>query len=182
MDTELSCEVADLVALMRAGDLTALDRFSRCYGTRLIAVARQSCRLHDDAEDAVQDALVEAGRSLDTYRGEGSPLAWLSTLVVRRCHRLGRGRRNDPGLHVADVEVPCACHDPEVQAEHGELAERLGTALLALPETDRFAVMLANEGYSGPEIAAELGLSADGVRGRLKRARSRLREQLADLA
>jgi RNA polymerase sigma-70 factor (ECF subfamily) len=183
MATEpFACDADALIALMRAGDLRALDRFSRCFGPRLLAIARQSCRAHDDAEDAVQDALIEAGRTLDAYRGDGSPLAWLSTIVVRRCHRLGRGRRHDPALHVDGVELVCACDDPERQTERTELGEQLSAALMALPETDRFAVMLAHDGWSGPEIAEELGLTPDGVRGRLKRARASLRAALRDLA
>ena len=175
-----ACDPSDLVALMRSGDLEALDRFSRCYGPRLVSVARKSCRLEIDAEDAVQDAMVEAARTMESYRGEGSPLAWLSTLVVRRCNRLGRGQKNDPTLHTVDAELSCSCHGPEGLAEHAELAQRLSSALLALSETDRLAVMLANEGFTGPEIADELGLSANAVRGRLKRSRAVLRESLAD--
>ncbi|MCB9679765.1 MAG: sigma-70 family RNA polymerase sigma factor [Alphaproteobacteria bacterium] len=175
------CDSRSVVALMRDGDLRALDAFSRCYGARLVAVARSSCRLADDAEDAVQDAMVEAARSMDRYRGEGSPLAWLSALVVHRCHRIDRGQRNDPALHVRDLDTACHCHTPEGRAEHAELEERLTAALLALDPTDRLAVMLADEGHTGPEIASELGLTANAVRSRLKRARSRLRSDLADL-
>lgn len=178
MDADL-CDTADLIALMRAGDLVALDRFNRCYGARLIAVAKQRCRLTDDAEDAVQDALIEAGRTMTSYRGEGTPVAWLSTLVARRCGRLGRGLRNDPSLHVGSVELACTCDDPEVQAQDAELGERLSRALAKLTATDRFAVMLADQGLTGPEIAAELGITANAVRGRLKRSRATLRLELA---
>jgi RNA polymerase sigma-70 factor (ECF subfamily) len=179
MDADF-CDTTHLAALMRAGDLAALERFSRCYGARLIAVARRSCRGVDDAEDAVQDALMEASRTMESYRGEGSPLAWMSTLVVRRCGRMGRGRRNDPALHVPDVDVVCGCTSPEIQASDRVMGERLSAALLSLSETDRYAVMLADQGYTGPEIAEELGLTPNAVRGRLKRSRAALRGMLAD--
>ncbi|MCA9566237.1 MAG: sigma-70 family RNA polymerase sigma factor [Myxococcales bacterium] len=176
MDTE--CDVDVLAGLMLAGDARALERCARCYGERLVAVARSSCRLADDAEDAVQDALLEAARSMDGYRGEGSPLAWLSSLVVHRCHRLGRGRRHDPALHVRDVEVACGCASPEGQAFHSALGRRIGEALVALDPCDRAVVVLAHEGFTGPEIAERLDLTPDAVRSRLKRARQRLRDDL----
>lgn len=174
------CDVETLGELMRSGDPAALDRFSRCYGERLVAIARQSCRIADDAEDAVQDALVEAGRSMTAYRGEGSPLAWLSTLVVRRCHRLGRGLRHE-AHHDTDVEIACSCHSPEGQAQHAELARRISQALVDLDPTDRAAVILAHEGHTGPEIGAHLDLTPNAVRSRLKRARHQLRVDLSDL-
>jgi DNA-directed RNA polymerase specialized sigma24 family protein len=49
---------------MQAGDIAALDRFAREHGARLLAVARRACRSRDDAEDAVQQALVHASTSM----------------------------------------------------------------------------------------------------------------------
>ena len=59
--------------------------------------------------------------------------------------------------------------------------ERLGV-LLALPATDRAVLLLAEaEGWTGPEIAAELGASPNAVRTRLSRARRAVRERLDGL-
>ena len=93
---------------------------------------------------------------------------------------MGRGRRNDPALHVRDLEVRCSCRSPEEEVAHRQLARQLAEALETLPELDRAVVLLADEGLTGPQIAETLGLSADAVRGRLKRARRRLRERLAE--
>src|ERR1041385_8400218 len=89
-------DVVELKRLMQAGDVSALDTLARAYGPRLLAVARRHCRLAADAEDAVQLALVNAARSMTSFRGEGSPLSWLSTLVARGCARIDRDRSNDP--------------------------------------------------------------------------------------
>lgn len=179
MDT---CDTHAIAQLMRTEDPVALERVTRCYGARLLSIARQACRLTDDAEDAVQDALIEAANGMGSYRGEGSPLSWLSTLVVRRCHRIDRRKRNDPTLHVRDQVTACSCHTPEGNAQQRELAERRAQALQALEPLDRSIVVLAHDGGTGPQIAAELGLTANAVRSRLKRARRRLRTALDDVA
>ena len=169
----------DLIALMHAGDAAALDRLARSSGPRLLAVARRCCRSPHDVEDAVQQALVQARTSMRGYRAEGSPVAWLSTLVARSCFRINRQAHNDPRRTTHDDVEPCACDTPEAQAERAELAAQLGAALMVLTRTDRLAFLLAAEGASSAEIAARFGLSHDAVRSRLKRARKILRADLA---
>lgn len=180
----------DLLRLMQAGDAVALDHLARAYGPRLLAVAHRCCRSRHDAEDAVQQALVKATTSMTGYRGEGSPVAWLSTLVARTCFRFNQEAHNDPQRTVhsddgADVvgettEQRC-CDDPEVRATQRQLADRLGLALMALSRTDRLAFLLAAEGATSMEIGERFGLSGDAVRSRLKRARKMLRAALMDL-
>ena len=164
-----------LLAMMQAGDLMALDRIAREYGARLIRVALRCCRSADDAEDAVQTAMLAASRSMGSYRGEGSPIAWISTLVARSCYRMNE-RKPPP----EDLDRPCACRDPEVAAEHRQLGERLGDALMELSRTDRLIVVLASEGWTGPEIAGQFDMTPNAVRSRLKRARATLRTRLGD--
>lgn len=174
-----TCDSESLLLLMRAGDIQALDRLSTCYGPRLASVARRRCRRPEDAEDAVQLALLEAGRARARWAGVRDPLAWLATLVSRSCGRLNRGAANDPDRHNADVELPCTCASPEAQAADHELGEQISRGLARLSRTDRVVLLLAAEGWTGPEIATELGLSADAVRSRLKRARRSVAESLA---
>jgi RNA polymerase sigma-70 factor (ECF subfamily) len=161
---------------MHAGDAEALDRLARDYGPRLLAVARRCCRSSADAEDAVQQALLQASSAMRGYRGEGSPVAWLSTLVARSCFKLNRDPHNDPARTSHDVpEAPCGCDDPEERARTRELGERLGAALMTLGRIDRLVFLLAAEGWSTDELAAHFQLTGDAIRGRLKRARKILR-------
>lgn len=174
----LSCTTESLLRLMRAGDIAALDQLSICYGQRLAAVARRCCRRPDDAEDAVQQALLEAGRVRARWSGVRDPLAWLATLVSRSCGRLNRGMANDPSRHEDGVELPCACASPEAQAADHELGLRLSASLARLNRTDRVVLLLTAEGWTGPEIASELEISPDAVRSRLKRARQAVRADM----
>lgn len=169
-----------LLRLMQAGDLDALDTLVRTSGDRLLAVARRRCRCHDDAEDAVQQALLTASRAMTGFRGEGSPLAWLQTLVARTCYRMNERREHDDDGGSVD-DVPCGCDDAEVVAARHQLGTRLGDALMLLPRVDRLAFVLAAEGFSGREIAQRFALSEDAVRSRLKRARKILRAALRDV-
>jgi RNA polymerase sigma-70 factor (ECF subfamily) len=168
--------------MVKAGDVDALERITRCYGERLLAVGRRQCRDDDRAQDAVQDALLAAGEHLEDFRGDGSLEGWLVRMVANACHRMRRGRKNDPKLHSVLEEYdspPAADASPEEGALRGELAVALGDALLRLEPRDRALLLLADgEGWKGPELAESLNMTPGSLRTRLSRARKRLRDEL----
>lgn len=171
-----------LVRLMRAGDMEALDRITRCYGQTLATVGRRYCRSAIEAEDAVQDALVAAGQNLRSYRGEGSPEGWLVRMVINACRKMHRGQKNAPALHDALDEaapLPAAGANPEDVAARAQVAQALATALADLAPDDRALILLAEaEEWTAAEIADQLGSTPGAVRTRLSRIRARLRPML----
>lgn len=166
--------VSRLLTLMEAGDMRALDELARSYGARLLRLARRTCRRPSDAEDAVQQALLIAGAELKTFRGDGSPLSWLSTLVARSCYRLNERMdlERPSGLELGDNEA--------VPEEDASIAGLVSAALMNVSRTDRLAFLLSVEGLTAVEIAAQFGLSHDAIRSRLKRVRKVLRAALTD--
>jgi RNA polymerase sigma factor (sigma-70 family) len=177
-----ACNPDRLIELVRRGGSDALDRITRCYGERLIAAGRRHCRTSDEADDAVQEALLTAATHLGDFRGEGSLEGWLVRIVARACRRLGRGRKNDFALHDSDVVLAGDGESPEAGAAQKELAHLLDFALLELSAQDRLILLLAEvEDFTAPEIAAEVGLSPGAVRTRLTRLRERVRAVLEPL-
>ena len=177
------CDPSGLVELVRRGDVAALDAMTRCYGERLLAVGRRACRSEEEAEDAVQDALLAAGEHLTDFRADGSLEGWLVRMVANACSRMRRGRKNDPALHTTEAPLATRDPDPATAAERGELALALGNALLALSPQDRTILLLAEaEDWTAPEIATALQMTPGSVRTRLSRARARLREALPEWA
>jgi DNA-directed RNA polymerase specialized sigma24 family protein len=77
-DRDPVCDPDAIARLMYAGDLESLDRITRCYGDRLLAVGRRTCGCDDLAQDAVQDTLVIAAQRLRPFRGDGSLEGWAS--------------------------------------------------------------------------------------------------------
>ena len=166
-----------LAQLMRAGDIAALDQFAREFGPRLVRIATRCCRSPSDVDDAIQSAMLEASKSMQTYRGEGSPVAWLSTLVARSCYRMNA--HTTPAVETdVDNTLDCTCDDPAAVLERKRLGESLGDALMALPRSDRLMFVLASQGWTGPELAAQFGTTSDAIRSRLKRSRRTLQQAL----
>ena len=179
-----TCDPLAMARLIRQGDMDGLDRLTRCFGQRLLAVGRRHCANEDAAQDAVQDALTQAAASLTEFRGDGSVEGWLVRMVARACYRMRRGRKNNPAWHVAvqDAALADPAADPEAAAAQGHLASFLGDALFALPPVDRAILLMADaEGWKGPEIAEALDMTPEAVRARLSRVRRKLRRTLAPL-
>jgi RNA polymerase sigma-70 factor (ECF subfamily) len=144
-------------------------------------LARYLLREAADAEDAVQDAYLQALRHFGGFRGE-NPRAWLLTIVRRICwawsDRESRfGRSSDPDLL---NELPGEAEDPEAAVMRGELREQLARAVEALPLPFREVIVLREiQDLSYQEIAAVVGVPVGTVMSRLARARQRLQRALA---
>jgi RNA polymerase sigma-70 factor (ECF subfamily) len=175
------CDADELVRLVKSGDREALDRMTRCYGARLLAVGRKHCGDDQRAQDAVQDALLSAAEHLDDFRGDGSLQGWLIRMVANACRRMHRGRKNDPNWHAeGGADEPGDEPSPDEGAAQVRLAGSLSDALARLGPDDRALVLLADvESWRSPEIAEALSMTPGQVRTRLSRARRRLRDELA---
>jgi RNA polymerase sigma-70 factor, ECF subfamily len=162
--------------LVREGQPDALDQITRCYSDRLLEAGRRHCRTGTEAEDAVQDALIAAAEHLTELRDDAKLEGWLVKVVASACRRIGRGRKNDSGLHDAETEpVGQSDGDPESELARRELGQLLEGELLALAPRDRSILLLAElDDFSAAEIGAELGMSEGAVRTQLSRLRSRM--------
>jgi RNA polymerase sigma factor (sigma-70 family) len=84
----------DLVAQARSGDHDAFSALAASSAGRLYGIARVILLDAERAEDAVQDALLEAWRDIRGLRDLERFDAWLYRLLVRACYRrAGRDRR-----------------------------------------------------------------------------------------
>jgi RNA polymerase sigma-70 factor, ECF subfamily len=175
------CHPDEVVRLVRAGDLLALDRITRCYGAHLLAVGRRVCGDDERARDAVQEALLSAGQHLEQFRSEGTVEGWLVRMVANACRSARRGRKDSAAWNAPLDEGATCCGDerPDDLAARSELGATLRTALLDLSPLDRAVVLLTQvDGWGAAEVADHLGITAENVRTRLSRTRRRLRTQL----
>jgi len=143
-------------------------------------LARYLLREPADAEDAVQDAYLQALRHFGGFRGENAR-AWLLMIVRRVCYAWAdRGRRHgDPTDPELLDELPDGAESPETELLRGELQSQLARAVEALPLPFREAIVLREiQELSYQEIAVVTGVPVGTVMSRLSRARRRLQRAL----
>jgi RNA polymerase sigma factor (sigma-70 family) len=149
------------------------ETFFACAYSRVLAQAIMLCGNREDAEDATQEAFVEAYRVWDRLAGYDLPEAWVHRVVVQRLWKAYRKRRTgqDRLLH---LPVPRQA-GPEQTAE----ARQVLALLAGLPPRQRVTMVLfCLHGWSQQEIAAALRMTRGGVAANVSKARQTLREAL----
>lgn len=133
-----------------------------------------------DADDLVQQALVEVLRVVGTFRGDASLEYWADRVVVRTALRRIKQRRWRENIVRLDPEEAGATDGGQERAyERTELRRRLATHLEQLtPERRTDVVLHWVRGYTIPEIADLTGTKLNTVRGRLRDAKRQLKKQL----
>jgi RNA polymerase sigma-70 factor, ECF subfamily len=167
----------DLTLVVRAqeGDVRAFEVLARRHQRALYRVAVRLTGDPAEAEDAVQEALLDAWRHLDRFRGDATFSTWMYRIVSNRCAAVLRRRRPRPE---ADAGAQVAAPDsPEQAAELDAELAALGRAVQDLPYDQRVCWVLRElSGMGYAEIAEITSAGEVAVRGRIYRARVRLAE------
>lgn len=167
-------------ALARRAGLGDRQAFTEIFHRHAESMFRYANHMLDgapeDAEDAVQNALIKAWQHLPQFRGEAALRTWLFRITANEV--LNARRRRRPEL-VDDQLLAVEADRPELsparELEHSELWETLTVALGELPWRQRASWLLKEmEGLSYDEIAIVLETSPTVVRGQLHRARRTL--------
>jgi RNA polymerase sigma-70 factor, ECF subfamily len=171
-----------LVERARSGEARAFETLMRRYNRRLFRIARGVLKDDSAAEDAVQEAYLDAFTHLDRYEPTGRFGAWLSRIALNEALMLRRKTRaNVVSLDLLDNATltveESATSEPEADyAETSQTRELLEAAIDALPDAFRIVFILRQvEELSISETAATLGLNEATVRTRLHRAQRMLR-------
>jgi len=145
---------------------TEIERLYREHRSRLVRLVERELHDHDDAEDVVQTAFLDAQRALDRGTVPREPRAWLATIALNAAHRLRRRRLNAEPLEEYAAQEP---------AEVSEIR----AALESLPSEQRTAVVYRDVlGFSYGETAEQMRTSVNAVTMLLHRGRKRLRQTL----
>jgi RNA polymerase sigma-70 factor, ECF subfamily len=167
---------AELLAAHVAGDRHAFAELFHRHQRQLHRLARLTTRTPEDAEDALQDAMLSAHRGAGSFRFDAAVGSWLHRIVINAC--LDRLRRAKAHRTVPlDDIYPVA--DRTAQVETAILVQR---ALMRLPVEQRAAIVAVDmQGYSIADTARLLGVAEGTVKSRCARARVRLVQLLGYL-
>ena len=164
------------------GERRAYDVLVRKYQNAAFGLAFSYVRNAQDAEDAIQDAFVKGYLHMDTLRAPSAFGPWLKSIVVN-CARQACRRRSGPSVQVLNLDAAAPELDRRARAayQRAQARRELWDEVGQLPEIYRTVLVLHYaSGYSYEETAAFLGLPVSTVRGRLQKARGKLRTMLAE--
>jgi RNA polymerase sigma-70 factor, ECF subfamily len=169
----------------------ALDQLFARHRGRLYKTARRVMGNSNDAEDALQDGLLSAFRSLSGFKGHSQFSTWLTRIVTNAA--LMRLRRGGPEARTSSIDekpypeeeplanrIPDPGPNPEERFAREERVQIFQQKLQSLPTAYQQVVRLCDvEGMSTKEAAGALGLPIGTLKSQLHRARLRLSEEVA---
>lgn len=157
------------------GDREAFEMIIRTHSRPLFAIAYGILQNREEAEDAVQDALVKAWKSRWRVRDPEKFPAWLCMIVRHRARDVFRKRK--PAAFADETYVTYTTSESHTPG--AELDRQLHSALASLPELHRAALSLRYfEDMDYATIENRLGLTNGSLRGILGRALASMRKQL----
>jgi RNA polymerase sigma-70 factor (TIGR02960 family) len=194
----------ELIDRAQAGDETAFQKLVGPYQRELQVHCYRILGSVADAEDALQETLVTAWRSLGQFEGRASVRTWMYRIATTRCLNILRSASRRPAMtlpagveppepsRISEVlwlepypdllleELPDASAGPEARYEAREaMSLAFVTALQLLPPRQRAALILRDVlDFPASEVAGMLDTTQQSVASALKRARSTLGREL----
>lgn len=167
--TALLCRVA-------SGDAAAVRQCITAFGSLVFTLAVKMLGNRTDAEDAVQEILIDLWKSAGRYDpGMGSEATFVTMIARRRL--IDRRRRMKPS---ASLEVDLIDHRiPTDRIDVSDEASLVRRAILGLTDVQQNVLRMAiDTGFTQEEIAERLNLPLGTVKTHLRRGLLAVREQL----
>jgi RNA polymerase sigma-70 factor (ECF subfamily) len=179
---EASVGTAELLARARTGEREAFTELVDRYHGELVRICYAITNDIEAARDAAQMAWIKAWQRLPSVREPDRLRSWLIAIAANEARQSVRARRRRNVREIAPLdeggEEKLSTPDQTPSAEGFDLV----AVLVRLDPADRqLLAMRYLAGLNATEIAQATGGTASGVRTRLFRLVSRLREELGDV-
>ncbi len=180
-------EEGELIARAKRGDPEAFEQLMLAHQNKVYSLCLRMVGNPEDAQDAAQEAFLNAWRALPSFKGDSSFSTWLYRLASNACidHLRKRKRRSqvEDARSLEDEERPWepADHqaDPALQLERQEARRAVEEGLQSLSDPHRQVLVLRElQGLSYQEIGQALDLDPGTVKSRIARARLALKKIL----
>jgi|SRR5690349_15433631 RNA polymerase sigma-70 factor, ECF subfamily len=184
---------AELVRRIAAQDHEAFRVLMKRHNQMLYRAARSVLKNEAEAEDAVQEAYMQAYRAMGHFRGDAKLSTWLVRIVVNESiTRLNKHARRAEVIRLEDDDLQQDQHssedsmnesapeNPDRAAQRSETRRLLESKIDELPDAFRTVFVLrAVEEMTVEEAATALDIPEATVRTRFFRAKGMLREALS---
>jgi len=183
---------AELMLKVRRGNRAAFEALVTKYQKPVINMIFQSISDPTEAEDLAQNVFVQVWKTRARYKPTAKFSTWLFTITRNMCLNeiRRRARHRAESLDQPQQETAAGTEHPLQVADHAatpaddaairaELVKQVESALRALPEVQRTAMLLLrHKEIPYEDIAQILGCSLSATKSIIHRAREKLRAQL----
>jgi RNA polymerase sigma-70 factor (ECF subfamily) len=163
-----------------AGDTTAFEQLYHHYAPRLAVFLQRHLGASELVDDVVNEVMLVVWQQAARFRPTCRVSTWLFGIAWYKAHKARKRPHPAPPPEAAAHETGSDQDDPERLLWQGECAHLVADAVASLPPEQRAVVELTYyHACSAPEIAQRLEEAESTVRSRLRLARQRLAQRLA---
>lgn len=171
-----------LVEKAQNGDRNAYSQIVRQFQDLAVGYAYSILRNFPEAEEAAQEAFIEAYLNLSRLRNRDAFGGWFKKIVFKHCDRFIRKKRPSFVSLTQTEELISSQPNPISIAETRELQAKIGRAIELLPITEREVITLFYLGdRSQKEISTFLEIPISTIKNRLHSARNRLKPEIMNM-
>jgi len=177
--TILASNETELVTRAQRGDRNAFSELVGIHARGVLNVIYRMCGDEQLAEDAAQEAFIQAWLHLPSYRPQTPLRNWLYRIAVNAATDMLRKEKRILPHDIDDLHLTDERPGPESLVSQRERTVLVQNAVLSLPEASRAVLVLREyEGMSYHEIADALDIPVGTVMSRLNYARKLLKDKL----
>jgi len=181
---------AALMLRVKQGDADAFESLVDKYKQPVMNVVYRTLPDATEAEDLAQHVFLQVFKSAHRYEVTAKFSTWLFTIARNLCLNEIRRRSRHPAdsldeTFADDEDQPIRqptdvkTFSPPDAALHGELEDKIESALAELPEKQRTAILMCREDeFSYEQIAEVLGCTVSATKSLIHRGRETLKQKL----
>ncbi len=185
-------EDLEIIERFKKGDRESFTFLINKYKKPVINLIYRFTGSFRDSEDLAQEVFLRAYRGLDKFESRSRFFTWLYTITMNLCFRIREkeskvvvqslNQKQEDGSLDRDMDAVSQGNPVEDSVELSETAHAVRQAVMELPQSERFALILHRyHDKSYEQIADMLKISVSAVKSRLHRARETLREKLGSI-
>jgi len=179
VETVTAINETELVTRAQHGDRNAFSELVSMHARGVLNVIYRMCGDEQLAEDAAQEAFIQAWLHLPSYRPQTPLRNWLYRIAVNAATDKFRKEKRILPNDIEDLNLTDERPGPESLVSQQERTVLVQKAVLSLPEASRAVLVLREyEEMSYHEIADALDIPVGTVMSRLNYARKLLKDKL----
>lgn len=173
----MSLDNTILIERVKAGDSSAFAQLVSQYDMEIYRFALYMTGNKEDAEDAVQESLLSAWKSIHSLKDNLLFKAWLFKILANKCKTLLMKRNKVPDtLPVEEYEFLVDYEEEDGMINSAELKEALSTLT---PPDAQIILLSVIGGFTSYELGVIYNMTPGAIRTRQKRALEKLKDILA---
>lgn len=165
-----------MAATGSTGERPSFEDFYIAEYPRLVRILLAAGAMFSEAEEAAQEAMLQAFRSWDRLT---NPSAWSRTTALRAYYRALKRERREIELTNKAVRMTSVDTHSAFSSDEQDDIKRVRWIIRGLPQAQREVLALSYDGFMPMEIAKLLNKDPGTVRSNLREARKKLIRELA---